>query len=142
MTTLTAAIVKDQLPGLISSLDGVKMTEAETKIFERFIAASSVVYHGTVGDTVICLWGLIPPTLLSDQAYLWLYTTPAADAHQFVLVRRGQIEMKKMLELYPRIVGHCEAVAERSIRWLGWLGAKFGQPEGGLIPFIIERQGV
>lgn len=141
MTTVVAPLAKDQSSELISSLEGVKMDATERAVFANFIAASVYAYTGVVEGKVICLWGLIPPTLLSDQAYLWLYTTPAADAHQFILVRRGQIEMKKMLEEYPKIVGHCEVDAPRSIRWLGWLGAKFGPPVGALIPFVIERQG-
>ena len=127
---------------LISSVDGVKLVGEELEIFNRFVSASAFVYSGIVNDKVVCLWGLIPPTLLSDQAYLWLHTTPAAEEHQFILVRRGQIEMKKMLEEYPKIVGHCEVQATRSIRWLKWLGAKFGEAEGSLVPFIINRQGV
>jgi len=142
MTTSIAAISKAQMSELISSVDGVKLVGEELEIFNRFIAASAFVYSGIVNDKVVCLWGLIPPTLLSDQAYLWLHTTPAAEEHQFILVRRGQIEMKKMLEEYPKIVGHCEVQATRSIRWLKWLGAKFGEAEGSLVPFIINRQGV
>jgi hypothetical protein len=141
MTTVVAPLAKDQSSELISALEGVKMDATERAIFDNFIAASVHAYTGLVAGKIICLWGLIPPTLLSDQAYLWLYTTPAAEEHQFVLVRRGQIEMKKMLEEYPKIVGHCEVGAERSIRWLKWLGAKFGLAEGALVPFIIERQG-
>jgi len=142
MKALVAPVVKDQLSGLISALEGPKMSDVEAKIYDRFIAASVAVYSGQVDDRVLCLWGLIPPTLLSDQAYLWMHTTPVAEEHQFLLVRRSQIEMKKMLELYPKIVGHCEVGAPQSIRWLKWLGAKFGTPEGDLVPFIIERQGV
>jgi hypothetical protein len=141
MTTVIAPVVKDQVSELISSFEGDKLAENELKIFNSFIAASVAVYSGLVNDKVLCLWGLIPPTLLSDQAYLWLYTTPAAEEHQFILVRRGQIEMKKMLEEYPKIVGHCEVGAERSIRWLKWLGAEFGAADGKLIPFLIQRQG-
>lgn len=141
MTTLIAPVSRDNIPELISSAKGFKLEGNEAKALERFIAASVAVYSGIVGDKLLCIWGLIPPTLLSDQAYLWLQTTPAAEEHQFILVRRGQIEMKKMLEEYPRIVGHCEVDAPQSMRWLGWLGAKFGEPDGGLIPFVINRQG-
>jgi hypothetical protein len=138
---MIAPLAKDQTSELISALDGGMMREDERKIFAHFIGISTTMYHGSIDGKLICLWGLIPPTLLSDQAYLWLYTTPAAEEHQFTLVRRSQIEVKKMLEVYPKIVGHCEVGAERSIRWLKWLGAKFGLAENGLVPFVIERQG-
>lgn len=141
MTTSISPLTKDQMTELILVMEETKLSDNEVKIFNRFIEASTKVYSGVVDEKILCLWGLIPPTLLSDQAYLWLYTTPAAEEHQFVLVRRGQIEVKKMLEEYPKIVGHCEVGAARSIRWLKWLGATFGEPEGKLVPFVIKKQG-
>lgn len=141
MTTSISSVSKDRISELISSLSGPKLSGNEVKALEQFIAASSAVYIGSVDGEIGCLWGLIPPTLLSDQAYLWLHTTPVAEKHQFILVRRAQIEMKKMLKEYPKIVGHCEAGAKQSIRWLKWLGAKFDLPDGDLVPFLIERQG-
>ena len=83
-------------------------------------------------------WGIVLPTLISDRAYLWLYTTPALDDHQFVFVRQSQIWIKETLKEFPLIVGHAFAARTKSIRWLKWLGAKFLQPEGRLIPFEIR----
>lgn len=123
---------------LISSLDGGKLSESEVEQFNRFVFMSSKLWAGSVEGRLLCLWGLMPPTLLSDQAYLWLYTTDAAAEHEFVLVRRSQIELKKMLIEFPRIVGHCRVGASRSIRWLKWLGAEFAEPHKDLIPFEIR----
>jgi hypothetical protein len=140
VTTTVAAVTRERISQLILAPDGSKLSKDEVDAIDRFVAASTSLYVGRVDEEILCVWGLIPPTLLSDQAYLWLQITPAAAEHQFILVRRGQIEMKKMLEVYPKIVGHCEAGAAQSIRWLGWLGAEFGPPEGDLVPFIIQRK--
>ena len=139
MTTLIEPVAREQTRQLILSLEETMLSKEEAVIMNRYIEASISVYSAFVDDQVLGLWGLIPPTLLSDQAYLWLYTTPAAEEHQFIVVRRGQIEVKKMLKTYPKIVGHCVVGAARSIRWLKWMGAVFGQADGKLIPFAIQN---
>jgi len=139
MTTSVEPITSDQISELISSIDPDKVLEIEA--MQRYAAISVKLRAGSINGHLICLWGLIPPTLCSDRAYLWLYTTEAAQEHEFILVRRSQIEVQEMLEEYPLIVGHCEISETRSIRWLRWLGAKFGDHEGTLVPFMIERKG-
>ena len=101
---------------------------------------SPTMWKGIVDDRLLCIWGVIPPTLLSDRAYLWLITTEAVKDHEFILVRRSQIEIKQILKRYKAIYGHCQVGADRSVRWLRWLGATFGEPEGRLVPFVIRSQ--
>ena len=45
------------------------------------------------------------------------------------------------LRQYPSVVGHAIIGSTKSIRWLKWLGAKFGAPQGTAIPFRITRHG-
>lgn len=140
MTTSIAPIGKQQITELISGLHSGRLSEIEIEKFNRYVFISAKVWGGSVDGKLVCLWGLIPPTMLSEQAYLWLHVTEAAREHQFILVRRSQIELRKMLEEYPRIVGHCLAEASDSIRWLRWLGATFGEPDGVLVPFVIRAK--
>jgi hypothetical protein len=99
-------------------------------------------WAGLVDGTIACLWGLIPPSLLSDQAYLWLMHTPLVENHKFRFIRHSQIQMKKMLELYPNIVGDCLISNRTGKKWLEWLGAKFTDPPDreGLVPFHIRAE--
>lgn len=140
MTTSVSAISRQKVSELISSMAMGNLSEVEIEAFKRYVLVSSKLRAGVVDGKLICLWGLIPPTMLSDQAYLWLHTTEAAQEHEFILVRRSQIEIKAMLEEFPRIIGHCEVGAEQSIRWLRWLGASFGDHDGRLVPFEIVRK--
>ena len=117
-----------------------KLPETEREIMYRSMCNSSRVWLGYHDNEIVCLWGLVPPTLLSDRAYLWLYTTDALDAHIFLLVRHSQRMVAQMLTEFPTIVGHCEVSATKSIRWLRWLGAEFGALEGRLVPFIIRAK--
>lgn len=112
----------------------------EQETMRRSMANSGSVWVGYEDDKVIGFWGLIAPTLLSDRAYLWLYTTEHLHDHVFLFIRHSQRAMQEMLTLYPLIVGHCALSATKSIRWLRWLGAEFGQPVGALLPFEIRAK--
>jgi len=83
---------------------------------------------------------LIPPSLLAEEAYLWLYHTPAVEQYKFTFVRYSQIVIEQMLEIYPVIVGVTDRSAKSSIRWLKWLGAKYADNGKQYIPFKIVRE--
>lgn len=89
-------------------------------------------------DKVIAVWGLIPPTLLSDRAYLWLHTTKHFSDYAFVFLRHSRNVVQQMLDHFPIIVGHGSADSPRSLRWLHWLGAEFDPPQGPFLPFTIR----
>ena len=117
----------------------LSLSREERWAMDYCLQLSMFMWVGLIDDKLACIWGLIPPTLMSNQAYLWLYTTNAIIGHEFVLVRHSQLVMEEMLEEYPTICGHAIAGADKSIRWLKWLGAKFGEPQGKGIPFRITR---
>ena len=101
---------------------------------------SAYIFVGKADGQVACIWGLIPPTLLSDQAFLWLLHTDLVHEHQFTFVRQSQRVMETMLRRYKVIVGNCIVGEDKSIRWLKWLGAKFGDPQGNKVPFVIRAK--
>jgi len=111
------------------------------KTMDFCLLMSTVIWAGFIDDELACIWGVIPPTLMSSQAYLWLYTTDVIKGHEFILVRHSQMVIKQILEEYPSIVGHAIIGSSKSIRWLKWLGAKFGPPQGTGVPFRITRNG-
>ena len=99
---------------------------------ERFI--------GTADNALACMWGLIPPTLMSDRAYLWLYHNELVEQHKFAFIRHSQVQVKRMLKSYPLIVGDCVVSNRTGRRWLEWLGAEFGYPNGEFAPFEIKAK--
>jgi hypothetical protein len=92
----------------------------------------------TIDDQPVAAWGLVPPSLLGDHAYLWLHCTPRIDEYKFMFIRRSQIEIQYLRSLYPTIHGVCEIGNTRAIRWIKWLGGRFGDHVGNHIPFVIE----
>ena len=103
----------------------------------EFAEKSNPICAGMYGTELVCIFGFVVPMLLSDTAYLWLYTTAALERHKIKFGRHAARYIKSMHNIYPRIVGHCAEGSNRSIEWLLRLGAKFDQPSKGLVPFII-----
>lgn len=122
-------------------LKDVQFDSIEEKTMDFCLLMSTVIWSGRINGNLACIWGVIPPTLMSNQAYLWLYTTDVIKEHQFILIRHSQMVIEEILESYPSICGHAIIGSDKSIRWLKWLGAKFGPPQGTAIPFRITRHG-
>ena len=118
----------------------INLDQKDRDTFERCFLTSTELWVGLKDSSLVCIWGLAPPTLLSDQAYLWLYTTPSLTGNEFVFVRHSQRAVEKMLERYPTIVGHTTGDSAQTMRWLRWLGARFGDFNGRLIPFTIRKR--
>jgi len=120
-------------------IDGINFADVEEKAMDFCLLMSTFIWAGFIEGKLACIWGVIPPSLMSDKAYLWLYTTDVIKEHQFLLVRHSQLVIKDILEQFPVIVGHATIGASKSIRWLKWLGAEFGSPQGTQVGFIIKR---
>lgn len=141
---MTATIRKcagEEAYSLIYADHIASMPDTHRQSMHEFFTRSTDVWMGSDGDIALGIWGLIPPTILSDRAYLWLYHTEAVAVHSFMFIRHSQRAVEEMLKVYPLIVGHTEVGAIRSIRWLRWLGAEFGQTtDDKLIPFTIKAK--
>jgi hypothetical protein len=119
----------------------IKLPPVEDRIHRFCIRCAAFLWEGRIDGKTACVWGLVPPTLLSDAAYLWMHVDEdVVQENQFVFVRHSQRVVEEMLTQFPSIVGHCAIGRERSIRWLKWLGAEFGHPEGTMLPFQIRRK--
>jgi hypothetical protein len=107
----------------------------------RSMLNSSRVWMGMDGDKIIGLWGLISPTLMSDIAYLWLFTTKHLQGNTFIFIRHSQRAVQDMLKEFPIIVGHTAINNHSGQQWLRWLGAEFGEPINDIVvPFTIKAK--
>jgi hypothetical protein len=133
--TKVEPISGEELAAAIATIDA---TPEHKEILFRSVKNSSHLWIGTNDETILCFFGLIPPTLLSDTAYLWLYCTADMQGHTIPLIRHSKRAAKKWLELYDCIVGHGHVDKPRSLAWLRMIGAKFGEPQGSVVPFEIR----
>lgn len=136
--TVIENVTGDRARDIVKAMD---LDETNQKAMDFSLLMSTIIWAGYIDGKLACLWGVIPPSLMSNQAYLWLQTTNVIEEHQFILVRHSQLVIKEILEEYPSIVGHAIIGSSKSIRWLKWLGAKFGPPMGTAVPFRITRHG-
>lgn len=114
------------------------------EIMQRYRIASVQSWCGRIEDEIACVWGIVAPSFLSEQAYLWLLTTDVVDSHKFLFIRHSQMIIELLLKDWPLITGHVIADQEQSKKWLRLLGVQFGQPEfveqRPLIPFEIRKK--
>ena len=138
MTTKIKPVGSAEARDIVKAID---FSSVEEKTMDYCLTMSTNVWAGFVDDRLACIWGVIPPSLMSNQAYLWLYTTDVIKEHQFLLVRHSQLVVDELLKEYSSIVGHVIMGSDKSFRWLKWLGARFGEPQGAGVPFRISRHG-
>jgi hypothetical protein len=115
------------------------LDENDERTMDFCLLMSTVMWAGFIRGKLACIWGVIPPSLMSDQAYAWLNTTEVLKGHEFIFVRHSQMVFDELLEEYPSVVGHVIMGADKAYRWLRWLGAEFGPPQGMVVPYRITR---
>lgn len=116
------------------------LSQREALLFGASLLRTHRVWVGYNDDRIVCVWGAQLGTITNPQAYIWLYTTPEVEDCKFTFIRQSQLVRDQLLVDFPTIHGHCHKDAERSIRWMRLLGARFGEPDGDLIPFQIARK--
>lgn len=137
--TVTIQPTASRLTDLISYDDSPMLDRKKIEMINWCQAMSAEIWTGRIDGELVSVWGLIPPSLISDRAYLWMFATKRVNDHKFLFVRKSQLVVADMLKRYRVITGHCVAGAESSIRWVRWLGGVFEQSDGRYLPFKIER---
>lgn len=142
MTVAIETIDRARASDLISSNDLPRLGEAELKAFDTYIQNSLVIWIGSRDRRPVNMWGIIPPTMISDVAYLWHHLLTHPGDHTFVLARYSRLAVERVLKHYPRLVGHCRQGDSEAQKWIRWLGGEFGYPQGELVPFTIQAKAV
>lgn len=112
----------------------------EREKMSYMIKISTNVFSGSVDGEIVCVWGLVSPSVLSDQAYLWLHCTDKIKDHKFLFVRHSQRWIENALNEYKLIIGYCYKDNPQAKRWIEWLGARFEKPDyTGRMKFEITK---
>ena len=112
------------------------MSPRDQQMFD-YCASAGEVWGGWVNAELEAVWGVIPPSFLSDEAYLWLWNLPVK--HPILLARYSRKVIAVLHERWPTLHGHCH-LGSSSFRWLLWLGAEFSQPQASLVPFELRSR--
>ncbi|TXH55883.1 MAG: hypothetical protein E6Q97_07800 [Desulfurellales bacterium] len=111
-----------------------------TAALSQTLALTTDQWFGFVNGECVCAWGVVPPTILSDQAYLWMHATDAIRGNEFIFVRHSQRIIAELLKSYTLITGFADPLTPNTLRWLKFLGAEFEKPKTKYIPFTIRRK--
>lgn len=103
-------------------------------IADPHLRGSEQIWAGLADGRLVVVWGLLPPTLLSDEAYLWSYATEEVSRCRKTFVKLSRMAVEQMLNEYPTLWGWCKGQS----RWLQWLGAEFGAQMGEFTLFTIR----
>jgi len=71
----------------------------------------------------IVMFGVVPETLLSDRANIWLLATEGICKVRKSFIKHCRGFIKSMLLQYSILENHIDARNKISIRWLKWCGA-------------------
>ncbi len=140
MTAAIARLTGPEAYDLIYSDHLARLSASDQTAMKIAMDCSPRVWVGYEDDKILACWGVQPPTLLSDRAYLWLYTTEHLQEHVFTFIRYSQRAIADILLEFSVLYGHTLADNHRAIRWLEWLGAEFGPEYRGCVPFEIRRK--
>lgn len=103
-----------------------------------YMTMSDKSYVGLADGQIVCIWGVLRHSLLSDRGYLWLVVTEKAEEHKFLLIRYSQRIIESLFKSFRVLTGECLVGDWRARKWMTLLGATFGPVEGKTIPFQIE----
>lgn len=100
-------------------------------VLQRIVELSEPAMVLSFGEP-LAYFGLIPQTLVSDKAYLWVHTLPEVERHKLVFTRESRAIARRMLEHYNVVYGHCFTDSARA--WIRWAGAEINENS-----FIFRR---
>jgi len=80
----------------------------------------------------LCVFGICPVNLMSDEAAPWLIGTVHLEQHTATLARVGRMYVRRWAAVYRRLSNHVDARNKWSIVWLKRIGFKMdkAQPFG------------
>lgn len=140
---MSATIHRASLKNVRDLCASVDMAENDCDTMERWYFASVSNWAGFWNGEIACVYGVMSPSLMSDEAYLWLLTNDIVRDHAFTFVRHSQIVVRELLKEYNVVHGHVHRGQINSIQWLEWLGVRLRRHEAvnDLIPFDFKRSG-
>ena len=122
---------------LLYSAIYARLTEEQRETYRVYTTLSTELYVYTLDGEFVCLWGFIPDTLLSDNVFVWSETSPLVEKCKTDFIRATRHAVRYIFSKYRSITGVCDP-SVGSTRWLRTFRAKFAEPRGNVLPFIIR----
>lgn len=84
---------------------------------------STSAWTGFIGDDPVCMFGVVPASLLGGIGVPWMLGTDAIVRYQFTFLRGSRPCVDRMRSLYDSLANYVDdrnVVAQRWLRWLGF----------------------
>jgi hypothetical protein len=109
----------------LRGLLGFDCPEETFKLHADCLTQSTAVWLGKVDGVDACAIGVIPISIFSERAYLWMIHTKICEQHPLRFIRWSRRVLDDILLLYPTLIGLCHPDNVYGKRWLEWLGSRF-----------------
>ncbi len=90
---------------------------------------STSAWTGFIDDDPVCMFGVVPVSLLGGVGVPWMIGTDAVVRHQFAFLRGSRPCVERMRSLYDSLVNYVDDRNLVAQRWLRWLGFEIGHAE-------------
>lgn len=77
---------------------------------------------GMADDEVVCIFGVVQPTLLSTYGMPWMLASDALVYHSRAFLRRNRAYVQQISDKHALLLNFVDARNTIAIRWLEWLG--------------------
>lgn len=146
-------VTQDDVINLVNNLREADRLEIEATTDEDVLEAveqtvessPQVAMAGYANGELVCIFGVATPFILTDQGTPWCLFTPNVEKYRHLFLRQSKPYVELMLEHYKTLFNFVDCRNTLAIRWLKWLGFKFGEPvpygvQGlDFYPFVLER---
>lgn len=96
------------------------------------LAVSTHAWVGFIDHEPVCMFGVVPRSVLSGRGIPWMIGTNALDRHAAEFLKGCRPQVAEMRSVYNLLENYVDARNTKAIRWLRWLGFEIGpaQPHG------------
>ena len=93
------------------------------------VARSASAWAGLADGELVCLFGVVPMTLVGVTGIPWLLGAESVTRYGRPFLRRNRAWLREMRHAFPVLRNVVDARNTVSIRWLEWLGFTLGTPQ-------------
>ena len=130
-----------------AEIDALSGREPAELLVESVAASWEATTYRADG-ALICIGGVAPLSLIGSTGIPWLMGTDLVPVHRKAFMRHSREAIPRWLARFPILRNVVDARHGPAIRWLRWLGFRFGDPVvmgvAGLpfLPFQMEAADV
>ena len=127
----TTPEILDELDELARDIDRIEVWYQTGQNLRDCLEISfdhSTVCRAGYGDGVLgCVWGVCLADIREKRGVPWLIGTDTLEAHAIPFLRNCCYHLNEMKDGYDYLSNDVYAENKTSVRWLRWMGFKFGE---------------